>query len=618
MYLSKLSIKDYKTFNEVFETQLNKGLTLFIGENGTGKTSIIDAIRVILNEDEYGRIGIRSSDFHRPINKPAKEKGADSIEIKATFEELNPKEQVALLPWLDAKDNKIAYLNIKIDNKEDPRGKFKRIIWGGESISSIFEWELISKIVCIYLPPLRDAENKLDALRGSRLSRLFRDEKPKPGDPEHELVKEFKDFNERLSKNNSTIKNANKDIKNKLKESLGQFLGQDALIQFSETSFERIVEKLRLLFYPTISNKTPEYFREISENSMGYNNILYLATVLAELERTKDSIHKIILIEEPEAHLHPQLQIRLLQYLYKQALESNIQIIVTSHSATIAASVKLDSINVLTLLEKRNPKSTLLKKCKIDDKQSKYFLERWLDITKSILFFAKGLIFVEGISEALVIKELSKKIVKEATKEDANPLESLEDCGVSIININGINFRNFFKLFQGYILKDEVKTEVDYIPVLCAGITDCDPIPVEDAKPTSQTTCPCGNSQSFNYAKELIDNKSLCCRIFTNLKTFEYDLAMASNNLSVMYKIIEEDYKNDCEGKRKAKEYSDKDWTSVSEDEKKEVCFELLNNVKDMKGEFGQKLAYKLSNEPDLSFSVPKYIKDAVLWAIGK
>lgn len=616
MYLSKMKIKGYKTFNEEFIVKLNKDLTVLLGENGCGKTTVIDAIRLILNEDEYGRIGISSNDFHHPFTKSVKDNRAASIEVCAIFESLDEKEQVAYLPWLNVSDNKIAYINLKIDNKETPRGRYNRIVWGGESISSIFEWELLDTLACIYLPPLRDAASKLEAYRGSRLSRLFRNEKPKKGDAEHSLEKEVREFNEKLA-NDKTIDDANKQIKEYLKKSLGSHLGQDAIIQFSETSFDRIVEKLRLLFYPKINSADKDLFREVTENSLGYNNVLYLATVLAELDRSKDCLLKVLLIEEPEAHLHPQLQIRLMQYLKEQAKESKIQIIVTTHSATITAATDLDAINVLTLEVGNNPKSTLLKDCQIEP-DTKFFLERWLDITKSTLFFAKGLIFVEGIAEALVIKELAKRVIKEVNGTDIEKPTSLEDYGVSIINLNGIYFRHFFQLFQGYKIDSSGnKIDVNFIPIRCGGLTDCDPRPVESTMPTIDNPCDCGNSQSSKFQKELNANNSRYCKIFTNLKTFEYDLGMEDNNLQTLYKIIFEGYKIMSSGAKDAKEKSERDWTKVNVSDKARECFQFLTSIGDEKGEFAQKLAKKLHDEPNLDFATPQYIKDAIYWAIN-
>jgi putative ATP-dependent endonuclease of OLD family len=617
MYISELNIKGYKTFKDEFTIKLNKNLTILVGENGSGKTTVIDAIRLLLNEDEYGRLGISNTDFHRPFDKPAKDIGANTIDIKSTFLGLTTDEQVAYLPWLDAFDNSKAYLNLKVDNKETPRGKYKRVIWGGESVSSIFEWELMDTLACIYLPPLRDANKKLEAYKGSRLSRLFRNDKPKNGEV-HELEEKVQELNDELIKTD-VIKLANEQIKGYLKKSLGSVLGQDVNIQFSETSFDRIVEKLRLVFFPRISTTTDkDLFREISENSLGYNNILYLATVLAELVRAEDCLLKVLLVEEPEAHLHPQLQIRLMQYLNEQAEESNIQIIVTTHSSTITAAVDLESINVLTVQSEGNPKSTLIKDCEIKS-DTKFFLERWLDVTKSTLFFAKGLVFVEGIAEALVLKELAKRVIKQkyTGKEDAPT--SLEDFGVSIINLNGIYFRHFFQLFQGYQLEaNGSKRDVDFIPIRCSGITDCDPLPVKDTKPTKSKPCECGNSQSTKFQKELNDNNSNFCKIFTNLKTLEYDLGMEGNNLQLFFQMEHESLTNNTKNKRYVFLKSKIDYTKVKIENKARICSEFLHKeVEKGKGEFAQRLTWKLVNEHE-EFTIPKYIEDAIIWAIGE
>jgi predicted ATP-dependent endonuclease of OLD family len=55
MFIKTLKIKGYRTFNTEFTVKLNKGLNVFVGENATGKSTIIDAIRLILLGDEFGR-----------------------------------------------------------------------------------------------------------------------------------------------------------------------------------------------------------------------------------------------------------------------------------------------------------------------------------------------------------------------------------------------------------------------------------------------------------------------------------------------------------------------------------------------------------------------------------
>ncbi len=620
MILSQIEIEGYKIFKEKFTVKLNNDLTVIIGENGSGKSAIIDAIRVLLSEDEFGRVGIGESDFHKELTKQSKEKGVEKIIIKGTFSSLKKEEQVAYLPWLDYSDNQKAYLNIEIQNKENIYGRFKWQKWGGKAKSGIFEKELVEAISCIYLPPLRNAPEKLQAYKGSRLARLIQNFTKNDEESKSNIEKKANKFNQELL-NDKKIQEIDKIIKDKITDAVGSFFGQDVMIQFTEVNFNRIIEKLKLLFFPDLSLRVPgvqngdNMFRELNENSLGYNNILYLATVLAEIEglSEKETFAKILLIEEPEAHLHPQLQTKLSQYLKEQALNNNIQIVVTTHSPTIVASTGLDSLKVVTIANPNNkPEFSELSKCGLSE-NAKYFLERWLDITKSTLFFARGILFVEGIAEALIIPELAKTVIKKYADKfhsDKKP-NSLQDFGISIINMNGIYFDYFMQPFIGNDINENEK-----INLLCAGITDNDP--ERDTLPTPSN--PIKGKNRCQYMIEDLKDKSNNCRLFSNLKTFEYDLAFEGNNLQVMSKVLLEKFTTNGPLKERCHNISTKDWNEESEDNKATEAKWILERLENQnpigKGEFAQLLAYKL-NKNQISLSVPKYIEYAIKWVTG-
>lgn len=625
MYLEKTVIEGYKNFAKPFDVYFKKGLNVLVGENGIGKSAIIDAIRLLLLEDEFGRSPISDTDFHRPFKKP--KEIAKSIRIKGIFADLSKEETVAFLPWTDLKNS--ACLTLHIENKLNQKGYYKRILWGGASRASIFEWELFEMLNCIYLPPLRDAESKLREGKSSRLARLLKNLNKKAikeahdKDELHPLEEKVREFNTALvSAKDQSIAKANELIRERLVEALGTVFGQDTHIQFSEINFTRIVESLRLLFFPEAKTSVSrDMFRSLEENSLGYNNLLYLATVLAELTEdigNKEYL-KLLLIEEPEAHLHPQLQIRLLKYLEKTALEKNVQVIVTTHSPVLASAVSLDSLIHLSSSKEAEVRAVSVSKCGLSV-ESRSFIDRWLDVTKSTLLFAKGIILVEGIAESLLMSELACRVLAKynTNKPEKEKLPySLEDAGVAVINMYGIYFDHFMQLF---CTVNNQKGE--NIPVRCAGLTDNDP--ESESKPTPSNLL-AGNNRALKLTECI--NKSDWARLYPNkLKTFEYDLAMEAKNMAVMFSVAKSLLDTDGEIKQKMQEYEQADWTKKSEQEKAEAAYYLLNKIE--KGNFSQALANKLTSKKEhdstnleqsteVDFVIPQYIHKAIIWACG-
>ena len=191
------------------------------------------------------------------------------------------------------------------------------------------------------------------------------------------------------------------------------------------------------------------YSNSLGKEGLGYQNILFMAAEMLLLENSTNGYVTTLIIEEPEAHLHPQLQLKLLQYL--KDLDT-MQIFISTHSPNISSKVHIENLflcqdgKVFSL----RPDETVL------NKEDYIFLEKFLDVTKADIFFAKGLIFVEGITEQLVLPMIAEKMGK-----------NLTDKGISIINIGNIAFKRYANIFKR-------KNRDEKINVPIAFITDLD------------------------------------------------------------------------------------------------------------------------------------------------
>lgn len=628
MYLSELEIEGYRGIKERTKIKFKKGINLLVGDNRSGKSTVIDSVRLLLQENEYSREGIKENDFYHSIDD---KEVADKIKISGRFDELSDEKKVEYITWLDEEFK--ALLNIEIHNKLDGRNNYKKNIWGGNSFNSAFEWDILNNIQCVYLPALRDAEKRLKNTRGSRLARLLlnlsEEERKdcKKNNRLTELENDVQEFNSSLSKN-SDIGKARKLINESMNKSLGNMFSEKINIQFEEQSYSKIVENLKVMFYPENTEDENIIYRDLVENSLGYNNLIYIATILAEFEGLKQnfSTPRILLIEEIEAHLNPQIQIKLIKYLEKQAKENDIQVIITTHSPTIASSISLNNIICFNYVNGKI-KITDLIDCKLNEKEVK-FLDRWLDATKSTLLFSKGVLLVEGLAEALLIGKLTSLYLK-TRKYGVN---SLEEAGISVINMNGIFFNYFFKLYDGYAPKvltqeenetkkdfedrqkkfiekekfdEEEFIKTDFIPIKCVALTDFDPNAEE------KTTNP------QLYRKKQVENMTLNCRVYNNTKTFEYEMALFTQNAKIMLEILDDYISTEGQIKQDIEKYLVDINRDNQLDNKKRAEF-ILDKIDTNwmgKGLFAQLLEEKIKED---NFEIPNYIKEAVDFLIKK
>lgn len=624
MYISEIKIDGYKNCNIKSTISFNPGLNILVGENASGKTTIIDAIRMILRNSEQKYV--TEDDFYKSFDNEEQRK---NVLIDLKMGNLSPEERITFLSWCNAEFE--AELHLEIEKEPNQKGYFKKSIWGGKSKSSAFEEETFDYIDTIYLPALRNAEEKLTNGKKSRLALLlkhqYKDEVRKK-----QLVDAFSEFNQSIIKNEdnkySEIEQAKKDINTAMKESMGTVFEQSVNLQFSESSFVSILQNIKMVFFPHMGEMDEKKFRDVAINSLGYNNLLYIATVFAELEvvNKNNSLFTVLLIEEPEAHLHPQIQSKLIKYLQKMANEKqNLQIIVTTHSAVIAASVGVDAIIHI----KGTETGITAKKIfdfQLDDNVKKY-LNRWMDITKSTLLFSKGVILVEGICEAMLLPALAAIVLAEYNQgRDETLPASLEEAGVSVVNVNGINFKYFFPLFY-----DTEGWDIERLPIRCSGITDKDPKSIEivdeEGKKKKQKVYPIeteeveGGNEAIGLAEELESTKQ--ARLYVaSLKTFEYDLAMCGN-FALMAEAIKEGWQTGDENrsgvKAECKKIIDKnnEYDGDNESRRKDAkyIYEHIDSDELGKGIFSQLLLEKIEQGKEVK--IPSYIKKAIIWACG-
>lgn len=571
MYLSKLHIKNFRCIEEL-EVEFHQGLNILIGENDTGKTTILDALRLCFElGTERREFYLSPDDFH--IDESGNK--TETMEFCLTFCDLSDKECGVFIEMLTMKDNK-PQLELHLRFTCTPEGRVRRDeFWGGENEGQSIPYQVLDLLYFTHLDALRDARRGLTPSRANQLSKLFmklepdEDKQKEYAEDVDKRIRDSRDWKDLLEKGRKKINAHLKEVTFRSDDDR-----QKIEINFVAAEFRKIVEGLKVHTRP--SDDMPPF--EIWQNGLGFNNLIYTATVLGDLlERKERNPNSFIalLIEEPEAHLHPQLQNIFFRYL-QDIEKQGIQVFVTSHSPTITAKTDIDSLIVLT--KNSNGISQLpLHKVGLD-KNQKAKLSRFLDVTKSQLFFAKGVVLVEGISEALLMPCFSRLMIKETEKEPKN--YDLDEHGVEVVNIGGVAFEPFARLFNS-------ENEEERLNVRCAIITD------DDIDPTKEEKVEGPRSRN---ARELEGGllKVKCAGY-----TFEYQLYRENPELiKKMYRVELNHPKINFEG----------------ENDEAYAFVKALKNNKE-KAVFAQILATKTEIE-DLKVRVPNYIQNAIKWVI--
>lgn len=259
-----------------------------------------------------------------------------------------------------------------------------------------------------------------------------------------------------------------KELKDEVDRYIKSFSGsnKNSDIGVAEGSLKSILEKLELSIEDEINP------------GLGTLNRLFMASELIHLNKTNWYGLRLGLIEELEAHLHPQAQMQIIEGLQR---ESGLQIILTTHSPNLASKVKLDDLVICNSFQAfpmgTDKTGTSFTALNATDHK---FLEWFLDVTKSNLFFAKGVIMVEGWAEEILLPALARKMKKAGLLS-----KDLTEAGVSVVNVGGTPFLHYSKIF---VRKDgpemdvpvAIVTDIDVPTFYKTPMTDADDKIVQD------------------------------------------------------------------------------------------------------------------------------------------
>ncbi|PKR50431.1 AAA family ATPase [Thalassospira marina] len=566
MHISCVQLVNYRNFaNATF--RFNAGINTVIGENGSGKTNLFRAIRLMLDDDMLRWAHkLDDGDFHRGLGnwrghwiiislefvEVSQDEAIQALflhgtgvvedeqigtatynlifrpnaAIRAKLGELKIGDQAgldALLKTITIDDYESVFTGKSTADFSDA-AVYRSLVGNFETVE--FPEELsppeiggrmptvlsVSKEVCFtFVQALRDVVSEFQGQRTNPLLTLLRGKSGELDsdklDPITQRVNDLNDAIEELS----DVTEIRTHIRQTIRDAAGEAYSPARLSIRSgvPTEADKLFQSLKLF----VGETDEEYEGAIHELSLGGANLIFLTLKLLEFkyQQSKWACANFLLIEEPEAHIHTHIQ----KTLFDKLTYPDTQVIYSTHSTQISEVSNVENVNILgrqgVRCEAYQPAAGLTTPVIRS-------IQRYLDAVRSNLLFAKSVILVEGDAEEILIPALIKEVYG----------VSLDELGISLVNIRSTGFENVAVLFHN----QRVRKRCAIITDLDTAYFDITPDPLDSDSKTKAKEKAAG-SQSAGLARRarltaLIDgNNWLSLHLAPH--TFEVDFIAVGN-----------------------------------------------------------------------------------------